>query len=97
MLTSVSPSDTRLLSKDEPARTDKAERIPSASKATAILLGSPGEMPVEERIVAKSSRGGSKGGLQGVLRDLLLARAFLSKNSYSIFECMHGMRLFRLA
>jgi hypothetical protein len=58
-------------------------------------LGSPGETTLNLDATGKTSKDGSRSGLQGVLRDLMLARAFLSKNSYQIFECMHGIRLFK--
>jgi hypothetical protein len=78
-----------------PAVADDSGVLVASSPLSAILLGSPGVMTVEGNVDGKISKGGSKGGLEGVLRDLMLARAFLSKNSYSIVECMHGMRLFR--
>eukprot|EP00301_Raphidiophrys_heterophryoidea_P012962 c20291_g1_i1.p1 GENE.c20291_g1_i1~~c20291_g1_i1.p1 ORF type:complete len:390 (-),score=57.07 c20291_g1_i1:199-1368(-) len=85
------PLSTRLLCKDEP----DSSPMPGMP-FSAILLGSPGETMIDtNNLSAKVSKDGTRSGLQGVLRDLMLARAFLIQNMYRIFECLHGMRLFK--
>eukprot|EP00300_Choanocystis_sp_HF-7_P033346 c45672_g1_i1.p1 GENE.c45672_g1_i1~~c45672_g1_i1.p1 ORF type:complete len:336 (+),score=63.44 c45672_g1_i1:63-1070(+) len=91
------PFNTRLLSKDQPTFIPEGSEI-SASQSlfSSILLGSPGETLSNQNVTAKVSKdGGSRSGLQGVLSDLMLARAFLIANGYGVFECLHGMRLFK--
>jgi len=88
----TSTFSTRLLAKDQPI---SSKDPPRQCELSAILLGSPGETNMSLDSTTKVTKDGTRSGLQGVLRDLMLARAFLSKNSYGIFECMHGIRLFK--
>jgi len=71
------------------------EAVQQHHRYSALLLGSPGETASTKAYTAKASRDGGRAGLQGVLRDLMLARAFLVDNDHGVFECLHGMRLFR--